>query len=109
MIAAAISPKDELHEGDFHFYRFDGGAWTHKPGKGLVTGVDADGLPLNNPARAKRDYRKVLINEFHWPYNYKYFVGYFYFPLKKSECPERNSGNSSAPAYKATSPQEAVR
>ncbi|MCA9458596.1 MAG: hypothetical protein KC587_18150 [Nitrospira sp.] len=109
LIGAAISPKDESHEGDFHFYRLDSGVWTHRPGKGLVSGVDAEGAPISNPALAKRDYRQVLINEFHWPYNYKYFVGYFYFPIKKLKCPERSVDNQNFPDHRASQPKEAVR
>ena len=109
LIAVAISPKDENHESDFHFYRLDGGIWTHKPGKGLVTNVDAVGLPIKNPALANRDYRQVLINEFHWPYNYKYFVGFFYFPVKKSDCTKKPSNKTPVPFHDIVKPQNSVR
>ena len=43
---------------DYHWYRQDsGGGWSHKPGWGDVTDVDASGNLINDPCKANRDYR----------------------------------------------------
>jgi len=94
LIAAVISPVDEksmssFAQPDFHFYRQEpNGKWTHKPGKSTVLDLDADGNPISNPAYASRDYRNVFVNGLKWPYNYKYFVGFYYVKIKPvGRCP----------------------
>jgi RHS repeat-associated protein len=42
---------------DYHWYRQDqGGNWSHKPGWGQATNVDASGNPISDPTQANRDY-----------------------------------------------------
>jgi hypothetical protein len=42
---------------DYHWYREDqGGGWSHKPGWGPATDVDASGEPITDPSSADRDY-----------------------------------------------------
>jgi len=42
---------------DYHWYRQDaGGTWSHKPGGGEVSYLDASGQEISDPASANRDY-----------------------------------------------------
>jgi RHS repeat-associated protein len=42
---------------DYHWYRQDvGGRWSHKPGWGQATNVDASGKSISNPSSANRNY-----------------------------------------------------
>jgi RHS repeat-associated protein len=42
---------------DYHWYREDSaGDWSHKPGWGDATNVDASGNPISDPCKANRDY-----------------------------------------------------
>ena len=54
---------------DYHWYRQNpDGSWSHKPGHGEVTDVDAAGNTVLDPATADRDYGFI---------NYSEFGGYF--------------------------------
>lgn len=66
-----------MHPGvDYHWYRLDNtGTWSHKPGHGPATNLDASGNPITNPETANRDYGRV---------NYKEFCGYYYVPAAGS-------------------------
>ena len=53
---------------DYHWYREDSKkSWSHKPGHGIVTNLDAKGNRITNPKKANRNYGNYL--------NYSYFVG----------------------------------
>lgn len=57
---------------DYHWYRLDSnGRWSHKPGNGNATNVDASGNPITNPETANRNYGAP---------NYSQFCGYYYVP-----------------------------
>lgn len=44
---------------DFHFYRQDAnGYWSHKPGSGKVSDLDASGNYIYNPEKADRTYKR---------------------------------------------------
>jgi hypothetical protein len=59
---------------DYHWYRQDdNGRWSHKPGHGPATDVDASGNPITNPETANRNYPGNGVN-------YSNFCGYFYVP-----------------------------
>ena len=48
---------DNEDEKDFHFYRQNhDGYWSHKPGSGPVTNVDAEGNLITDPDKADRNY-----------------------------------------------------
>ena len=52
----AIDPKEA--DQDYHFYRLDSsGLWSHKPGRGAATNLDASGDVIVNPATANRRYK----------------------------------------------------
>lgn len=50
---------------DYHWYRQNpDGSWSHKPGHGEVTDVDASGASVVDPATADRDYGIVHYSDF---------------------------------------------
>jgi hypothetical protein len=62
---------------DYHFYRQDrGGLWSHKPGSGKVTNLDANDRKIYDPALAARDYSRGDTDKL----NYKYFCTYMCVP-----------------------------
>lgn len=64
---------------DYHWYRLDNnGTWSHKPGHGDATNVDASGKPITNPETANRNYSGTS------RVNYSQFCGYYYVPASGS-------------------------
>ena len=62
---------------DYHFYRQDSnGYWSHKPGGGNVTNLDATDRPIFNPELASRYYPKHGLN-------YDFFCSFLMIPIKK--------------------------
>lgn len=65
-IALVVDPST-----DYHWYRQNSdGTWSHKPGAGAVTLLDASGEIIYDPATADRNYGATL--------NYTDFVGYYF-------------------------------
>jgi len=69
---------------DYHWYRQDqGGYWSHKPGWGEATNVDASGQVISDPRLANRDYTDSSHNSETGEatgYNYSQFGGFFCVP-----------------------------
>lgn len=73
LVALAIAPGV-----DYHWYRQDdNGKWSHKPGSGRATNLDAAGNEIVNPRMCDRDgTQKGTRNGI----NYSKFCGYYYVP-----------------------------
>jgi len=70
---------------DFHLYRKDSnGYWSHKPGQGNATNLDASGNAITNPEACNRgSYNGVAF--------YAYLVGYYFTPSDSNDG--RGHGN----------------
>jgi hypothetical protein len=64
LVALVVDPGN-----DYHWYRRDeNGNWSHKPGSGAATNLDAANNPITNPETANRNYGWL---------DYSVFCGYF--------------------------------
>lgn len=69
LVALVIAPDYP----DYHWYRLDdNGRWSHKPGGGPATDLDASDHPITNPETADRDYSGP-----DYPLNYYTFCTYY--------------------------------
>lgn len=72
VVAGVIAPDAPQ---DYHWYRQDNdGMWSHKPGWGSATNLDASGSLISDPKLADRNYSGT------GGPNYSEFSGFFYVP-----------------------------
>jgi hypothetical protein len=60
-VQLVVDPRPE--EGDYHWYRQDpNGKWSHKPGNGPATNLDASDKEILDPLKANRKYPKLNLD-----------------------------------------------
>jgi hypothetical protein len=79
LIAAVLDNRPA--RADYHFFRRDGGVWSHKFPNCEISRVDASGKIIVDPRTANLDCTKCIINGFRGERIYAVFVGFFHVPV----------------------------